>query len=280
MAGRPRYPQTHEPPPPPLPPHLRTVGQVVGETVKFYRANMVPSLSLGVGPALTGLGLALLDGWAQFAYFALVGGLLMTACFIAGTILVRDLDIDWGRVAVAGAVGVVVFAPAPILINLWLIPGVIWFSLVGLAVPAILAERLSAKDGLIRSVRLAFADFLHAFGTLVTLILLSFLFSWVLYFLLRNQGDAVRDVSAFVTLLLISPLLIIGSVLLYEDQVARLETPLARKERIEARRDYVATAPREVVAHRPGRKPRPAVRPASGVSKPRPDPRRKRPKPE
>lgn len=278
--ARPRYPQTHEPPPPPLPPHLRTVGQVVGETVKFYRANMIASLSLGVGPALTGIGLALLDGWAQYVYFALVGGLLMTACFIGGTILVRDLDIDWRRIGVAGLVGVAVFAPAPILINIWLLPGVVWLALVGLAVPAILVERLSAKDGLIRSVRLAFADFRHAVGTLITLILLSFLFSWVLYFLLRNQGDAVRDVSAFVTLLLISPLLIIGSVLLHEDQAARIETPLSRKERIQARRDYVATAPREVIAHRPGRKPRPAVRPASGVSKPRPDPRRKRPKPQ
>ena len=68
--ARARYPKhagPPPPPPPPLPPETRTVGQVVGESVKFYRDNFIPSLSLGLGPALTGIGVAALHGWGESA---------------------------------------------------------------------------------------------------------------------------------------------------------------------------------------------------------------------
>ena len=254
--ARPRYPQHAAPPPPPLPPETRTVGQVVGESVKFYRDNFIPSLSLGLGPALTGIGVAALHGAAQFAYLIVVGGLLMTAAFIGATVLVRDADVDRRGVARALVAGFVIFIPAPFLIQIWVLPGVAWLALVGLAVPAILVERLGLGAGIRRAVRLARADFVHVLGSLATLVILSFLCSWVLYFLLRSQGEAVRNVAAFFSLLVISPMLFIGAVILYDDQRARVEAGLSRAERLSARREHLRTAPRAVVATRLGRAPR------------------------
>ena len=241
--ARPRYPQ-HAPPPPPLPPGTRTVGQVVGESVKFYQGNFIPSLSLGLGPALTGIGLAALHGTVQFVYLIVVGGILMTVAFIGGTILLRDLDFDRRSIAIAFVAGFVVFIPAPILIQIWVLPGVAWLALLGLAVPAILVERIGLLAGIRRALRLARADYVHVLGSLATLVILSFLCSWVLYFLLRSQGDAVRNVAAFFTLLVISPLLFIGSVIVYDDQRARVEAGLTRAQRLRARQDHMRRAPR------------------------------------
>ena len=242
--ARPRYPKHAGPPPAPLPPETRTVGQVVGESVKFYRDNFIPSLSLGLGPALTGIGLAALHGTAQFVYLIVVGGILMTVAFIGGTILLRDLDFDRRSIAVAFVAGFVVFIPAPILIQIGVLPGVAWLALLGLAVPAILVERIGLLAGIRRALRLARADYVHVLGSLATLVILSFLCSWVLYFLLRSQGDAVRNVAAFFTLLVISPLLFIGSVILYDDQRARVEAGLTRAQRLRARQDHMRRAPR------------------------------------
>jgi len=254
--ARPRYPKHATPPPPPLPPETRTVGQVVGESVKFYRDNFIPSLSLGLGAALTGIGVAALHGWPQFVYLIVVGGLLMTAAFIGATVLVRNAVVDRRRVALAFVAGFVIFVPAPFLIQIWLLPGVAWLALVGLAVPAILVEGLGLGAGLRRALRLARADYVHVLGSLATLVLISFLCSWVLYFLLRSQGEAVRNVAAFFSLLVISPLLFIGSAILYDDQRARVEAGLTRAERIVARREHLRTAPRAVVPTRLGRAPR------------------------
>jgi len=255
--ARPAYPQHGAPPPPPLPAATRTVGQVVGESVKYYRENFYASLSLGLGPSLTAIGVALLHGWAQFAYWVAVGGMGMTLSFIAATILLKDLEIDRRRVVEAFLVGFVIFIPVPFLVQLWVIPALAWLSLIGLAVPAILVEGLNPAAGLRRAIRLGRTDFVHILGSLCTLVILSFLFGSVLFFLLRSQGDAVRTVATFFSLLVVSPMLFLGSVTVFDDQVARAERPLTRAEKVEARRHHVATAPREIVATRPGRAARP-----------------------
>ncbi|MGL6278746.1 MAG: hypothetical protein ACRC50_04225, partial [Gaiella sp.] len=46
--ARPRYPKHAGPPPPALPPEVRTVGQVVAETIKLYGANFWLVLPLGL----------------------------------------------------------------------------------------------------------------------------------------------------------------------------------------------------------------------------------------
>lgn len=255
--ARPAYPQHGAPPPPPLPAATRTVGQVVGESVKYYRENFFASLTLGLGPGLTAIGVALLHGWAQFAYWVGVGGVGMTISFIAATILLKNLDIERGRVFAALVTGFVIFIPVPFLVQLWVIPALAWLSLVGLAVPAILAERLGVAAGLRRAIRLGRTDFVHILGSLATLVILSFLFGSVLFFLLRSQGDAVRTVATFFSLLVVSPMLFLGSVIVFDDQVARVDRPLTRAEKIAARRQHVATAPREIVPTRPGRAARP-----------------------
>ena len=260
---RPTYPTHPAAPPPPLPPALRTVGQVVGESVKWYRENFWAAIAIGLGAALTGVGAAALHHAAQLIFVLAAGSVLMTLSYIGATLVMKNAEAGPRRIAEALLVGVVVFLPAPLLVQLWVLPAVAWLALAGLVVPVILVERRRPPDALRRALQLARADFLHVVGSLVTLMLLGFLCAWVLYFLLRSQGDAVRAVAAFFTLLVISPILFIGSVVLYDDQVGRAERPLTRADRLRARRDHVATAPREVVATRPGRAPRSAVnRPA------------------
>lgn len=243
--GRASYPKHQGPPPPPLPPETRTVGQVVGESVKFYRENFFPSLSLGLGPALLGIAYSTLHGVTQWFIFPMaVGGLLMGISFVAATILVRDLDIDRRAVLRSLVAAWLVFLPVPFLLQVWVLPAVAWLALLGLAVPAILVERLGVLAGLRRGFRLSRADYVHVLGSLATLVILSFLCSSVLYFLLRSQGQAVRSVAAFLGVLVTAPVVMIGSVVVYEDQRARLAAGLSRAQRLQARQDHVRHAPR------------------------------------
>jgi hypothetical protein len=82
-------------------------------------------------------------------------------------------------------------------------------------------ERRGLGRAFLRALRLARADYVHAFGSLVTLAIVSLLTSSVLFFLLRGQAAAALEVAAFLALLTISPLLFLGAALLYYDQAAR-----------------------------------------------------------
>ena len=259
--ARARYPKhagPPPPPPPPLPPETRTVGQVVGESVKFYRDNFFPSLSLGLGAAIMGVGNATIDAKGGNLLFGMtVGGLLMTIAFMAATILVRNLDFERGTAARALVAGMIVYLPVPMLTNLYVLPAVLWLALVGLLVPVILVERLGIWGGLRRAVELSRRDYVHVAGSFATLAILAYLCATILTFVLRHQGEAVQSVAAFFGVLVTAPLFMIGAVIVYDDQRARLESGLSRRERLRARKEHVATAPRATVPSRLGRAPRP-----------------------
>ena len=75
--------------------------------------------------------------------------------------------------------------------------------------------------GFLRAYRLARADFVHALGSLATLAILVFLTQSGLFFLLRGTSDQTLAIASFVASLVVSPLLFLGSALLYFDQEAR-----------------------------------------------------------
>jgi hypothetical protein len=253
--------RSNEPLPPALPPAERTVGQLVAETIRFYGSHFWRSLALGIGAAAAGVGLAFFPGWWRLVFVLTVGALLLTGSYVAAVVLVHGLRPRLRELVVAIGAGYAVFLPAPFLYSLFVLPAVAWLALFGLVVPAVLVEGAGVRSGFRRAFALARADFVHAVGSLATLVITGILTSTVLFFLLREQGEAARWASAFLSLLVISPILFVGAAFLYLDQAAR---ELGSRHPTK-RRSRHADLPADDHPHRPGRtdtkgKPRPATR--------------------
>jgi hypothetical protein len=213
-----------QPLPPPLPPETRTVGQLVAETINLYRRRFWASLALGLGPAAAAVGLAAIPGWWALAFALTVWVLFMTASFVRAVTIAVGEPVERRAIWMGFAVGCVVLLPAPVLLSLFVLPAIVWLGLVGLAVPAALIERRGFRESLRRGFELGRVDPVHAIGSLATLVIVGFLTSTVLFFLLLGGGEILRDAAAFMSLLVISPILFLGAALLYFDQAARVKT--------------------------------------------------------
>jgi hypothetical protein len=221
--------------PPPLPPETRTVGQLVAETLKLYGARFWPSLALGIGPALLGIAAAELEGATRVAVVLGAGPIVLSTSYAGALALVRP--ISRGRhLAVALAAGFIAFLPICVA-RLWIFPGIYlvvlaWLALVGLAVPAALVERRGFVGAIRRGVQLARADYVHALGSLATLVITILLTGLVLFFLLRELSDQALRVAALLALLVLSPVFVLGAAVLYLDQAARVKSgPRPRRTR-------------------------------------------------
>jgi hypothetical protein len=220
-----------EPLPPPLPHETRPIGQVIAESVRLYGRRFWPSLALGLGPAITAVGARFIPGWWGLLFMLTAGALLMTASFIGGALLAANELPQARRVAVAVAVGWALFVPAVFLYSFLVLPAVVWFGLLGLAVPAALLEGRGPLASLKRGFQLGRADPIHAIGSLAALVIVSFLTATVLFVLLRGGSKIALSSAAFVSLVFISPLLPLGAGLLYFDQAARLASSPRRRSR-------------------------------------------------
>jgi hypothetical protein len=220
-------PRTSTPLPPPLPPETRTVGQLVAEALKLYGARFWPSLALGVGPAIFGVADRELEGAVRVGFDLLVGPLVFAGSYAGAVALVRP--IGRGRhVAVALAAGFVAFLPI-CLARVWIFPGIdlialAWLALLVLAVPAALVERRGFSDAVRRGIELARADYVHALGSLATLVITIFLSGLVLFFTLRELSDQALRVAGLLALLVLAPVFMLGAAILYVDQEARVES--------------------------------------------------------
>jgi hypothetical protein len=210
--------------PPPLPPERRTVGQLVGEAIRAYGSSFWRSLGLGI-PVVVANALV----WARPSNDlspALVPAtaLLISISYVLALGMVMRLRV-WGRDGVvAYLLAVVLFLPVPLLVTLFILPGLVGLSLVGLAVPAVLVERLPVRAAVRRGVVLARADFVHVLGGLSTLALVIVISQFSLYFVLREFADNTRMIAAALAALVVSPVVFLGSALLYVDQEARLRS--------------------------------------------------------
>ena len=204
--------------PPPLPPETRTVGQLVAETIRFYQGRFWQVLPLGLSLAAIEQVSAGLGTTAQ-TLVLLAGAPLMTASYLLAVQLVSGAAWSW----TAYALGIAIFLPAPFLMLVYALPAVAWLALFGLAVPAAAIERLGPRDALVRGRRLGTADYVHALGGMATLTIVFALTKFVLVLLLRNQADVAVRTALFLADLVLSPLLFVGSALLYYDQAARHE---------------------------------------------------------
>jgi hypothetical protein len=230
MARRQR---SQGPLPPPLPPESRTVGQLVAEAIRLYGANFLRALPLG-------LVVATLNQVTVHASHEVVGALFVLAApvFSAGYAYASQLVLDvraplrsWLVAIVAGSL---VFFPAALLFPWFALASVLWLALVGLCVPAAIAEGGSLLAALRRGTALARADYVHAAGSLAALVVLFYLARWGLALLLESQADNTVRTAIFLADTVLGPLLFLGAALLYVDQDARLRSRGERREERDA----------------------------------------------
>ena len=228
MAARAK--REERPLPPPLPPAQRTVGQLVGEAIRAYGARFWQGLLLGI-PVVLANGLV----WRQSADDRGIALLPLTALLISISYVlaigrINGVPVLSRRGAVAYVLAVVIFLPVPLLVAIFIVPALIWLSLFGLAVPAVLVEGLGVRAALARGLALARADFIHVLGGLSTLALVVIISQFSLYFVLREYADNTRMIAAALAALVVSPVVFLGSALLYVDQEARLGSREERRE--------------------------------------------------
>jgi len=206
-----------------LPPAERTVGQLVGESIRFYGDHFWPSLALGVAPATVAVVFRAVSRHLQLVLAPTLAGALVSAAYVAACVLVLERTPSRGRLAVIWVTGWLVFAPVPFLVLAYVVPGLLWLTALGLVVPVLVVENGAIGAAFARAWALARADFVHAIGSLFTLAVLVLLSQSVLVYVLRGFGNAGVSVALFLASVVLSPLLFIGTALLYVDQAARVK---------------------------------------------------------
>jgi hypothetical protein len=205
---------------PAIPPAEQTIGQLVANTLRFYAAHFWPSLALGFGPAVLAAVAAHIPRGPALAVAAGGGLLVFTASYVAASAMVVGQETSRRTLVDAFVAGAIVYLPAPVLFVAFL-PGVVWFALIGLAVPAAVAESLGVGNALGRGFALGRADFVHALGTVGTLGLLVFLTGQAMGLAIYGVSGHALDAAAFLSTLVLTPVLFLGAAHLYEHQAAR-----------------------------------------------------------
>jgi hypothetical protein len=209
--------------PAPLPPATRTVGQVVAEAIRLYGRRIRLALPLGL-PLAAADTLAVSTTVAEKILILVVAAPAFTLAFAWAAAVAADVRpprSTWLRALVLGSLA---FVPAAVFFPWFAILSVAWLALVGLVVPVVMLEDLPARQAFQRAVELCRADYVHALGSLATLVIVFFLSRFALAFLLREQADNTIRIAVFVADLVISPLLFLGAALLYFDQAARVHS--------------------------------------------------------
>ena len=212
-----------EPRPAALPPAERTIGQLVAEAIQFYGAHFWACLVLGVPAAAIAVSFENVSRNVQLLLAPTLSAALISATFVYACTLVLDASPPPRRLLAAWLLGWLVFAPVPFLVLAFVVPGLLWLAALGLVVPVLVVEDVSLRAALLRAWRLARADFVHAIGSLFTLAVVVVLSQSVLVFILRGFGDAGVSTALFLASVVLSPLLFVGTALLYVDQAARVE---------------------------------------------------------
>jgi len=201
-----------------LPPGERPVGQLVAESIRFYGERFWAVLPLGIPVVVVDV--------AGLGHSVSVQTLFLWAAaplFCAAYVRACSIALGEGPTAAAALAALIVFLPFPVLLRIYVLPGVAWFGLLGLAVPAAVAERLPLRAALRRGLELGRADLVHAIGGIATLGLVYGVSRYALLVLLHTQGDQTQKIAIVLADLVLSPLLFVGAALLYLDQSARVK---------------------------------------------------------
>jgi hypothetical protein len=202
-------------------PATRTVGQLVADTIRLYGDRFWRALPLGLSVAVVDQAFRGLPRAQWVLVMITAGAVLLTASYVAASLLALRKDAEARTCLRALLAGSLAFFPVPALLLVFVFPAVAWLALIGLVVPVVLAEELGLRAAFRRAIELARADYVHAFGSLATLVIVYFLTRTMLVFLLRGTGEQTERVAVFLGDLVLAPLLFLGGALLYFDQVAR-----------------------------------------------------------
>lgn len=253
--ARPRYPRHTGPPPPALPPIARTVGQVIAETLKLYGDNFFQGLVLGIpfaaGTLLThwlntngtilpppGEGSVFDRKLVEQTLLLIALAPFFTAAYVRACVLEGRERIGAGRAVIATLVGTLAFIPAAITLGWFNLLGVAWLGAVGWVVPVLVHERVTVGSALGRALALFRADPAHAIGGIAALVVVYGLTRGILEFLLRDQAGNSVVAAAALADLVISPVIFLGSAIVYRDLVARVGT--TKEDRARARAEALA----------------------------------------
>ncbi len=217
-------------------PAERTVGQLIADAIRLYGHRFWRSLGLGIPAAAFTVGASFLDGGPRIGYGIAVGPLALAASYVWAVMLATGgRNAPW-RALLTGIVAFLPLAASRVLIFSGVyVVALAWFALVGLAVPSVLVEGRGLRDALRYGLRLARADFVHAFGTVAALAIVVIISIFSLSLLLAGFGSQSITISAVLAVVVMSPLFFLGSALLYLDQRARLESGSPRQRRRDAR---------------------------------------------
>jgi hypothetical protein len=199
-----------------LPPAQRTVGQLVAESIRFYGDHFAPVLLLGL-PFLVIDVISLNSSVTTQTIVAWILGPTICAAYVRACMLLEKAFWSWRAYAVA----LIVYLPFPVLTRIYVLPGLAWFGLIGLAVPAAMYEGLGIRAALRRGLELGRVDLVHAIGGLATVGIVYGVSRGALLVLLHTQGDQAQRVAIILADIVLSPILYIGGALLYIDQKAR-----------------------------------------------------------
>ena len=207
--------------PPPLPPGERTVGQLVGETIRAYGNGFLHLLPLGLPLAVVDQ-VSIHESAATQAIVFWIAGPFVAGAYVYACSRIYEVPATWQALLLA----LVVYAPFPALRAVFILPGIAWFAFIGLAVPAMLVEQLGYRAALSRGRELGTADYVHSLGSLATLVLVVGIAETTLTALLHSQGDSSARAALFLADVVLTPLLFLGGALLYADQAARVRSDL------------------------------------------------------
>jgi hypothetical protein len=222
--ARPTYPRAGEPRPAALPPAERTVGQLVAESIRIYGERFKRALLLGIAPAVLVIVGAHVSKVLVLILAPTVTAALVSASYVGASVLVLERRPSNRRLLSAWLLGSLVFVPAPFLVFLFVLPALAWLAAFGLVVPVLVVEDIAPRAAFARAWQLARADYVHMLGSLATLAIVGLLTQGMLAFILRGSGGTALSTAFFLANVVISPLLFIGSALLYVDQAARVQT--------------------------------------------------------
>ena len=199
--------------PPPLPPAERTVGQLVGETIRAYGNEFLRFLPLGLPLAVVDQ-LSVHETAETQALILWAASPFVVAAYVYACARIHAVPPTVG----AFLIGLLIFAPFPVLRAFYILPAVAWFAFIGLAVPASLVERLGFRAALVRGRELGLADYVHALGSLATLVLVVGIGDITLEALLHSEGGSGARVALFLADLVRNPLVFVGGAPIHVDQ--------------------------------------------------------------
>ena len=211
-------------------PAERTVGQLVADAITLYGHRFWRGLGLGIPAAAFTVGASAFDGGPRIVYGVLLGPFALALSYVWAVEVAIPTQQTRGRALLVGAVAFLPLAASRVLVftGVYFV-ALAWFALVGLAVPSVLVEGRGLRDALQHGLRLARADFVHAFGTVAALAVVVIVSIFSLSLLLAGFGAQSITISAVMAVVVMSPLFFVGCALLYVDQKARLAERLSAR---------------------------------------------------